>query len=672
MIAALLISAPVAVALLAAASLRLQSPVSSLLAAYLVFVADLGLATWLLSPLRAVDRVGLAVVESVLLAGAVVVWWRRGKPGLGLRRALPSVRAIVGDPVCVVFLAALAALLIYELVLVLAAPADNWDSLTYHLSRVAAWRQHGGVYRIPNAPTPRMNEYQPLAEQQILYLFVAAGTGALFGLPQYLAQLAILLAVYGASRRLGFGARPAACAAALLATFSLVVLQSSTAQNDLVAASFPAAALCLLLGGGLLESSLAGFAVGIGVGAKLTIVLVVPVLLLLAVARGRRRLLAGLGGCAAGFVAIGVWGFAINLANTGHVLGYLGTHIETPPGEQPIHTSAAATSIDVLYETFDLSLFSDHQIRLLWIGAAIAGVAVAVFTLRRGGRRSTLVAGAAVAAPLLAPLLMVHGGGLVAWLARSWGFPIRGHLGNIGGLNRTVQNSAFGPVGALAFLGAPLVTAAAWFLRRADRRQLAIAASVPLFYLLLGHETFNYFMTRFLIVPAALVAPLFARFFVNRAATVAFLALAGLVAWWSVTQDPMRPANSGYGHPWQLSQVDAAYLTGEAGVGDAVAAYRRLVPRHACVGAVLGSDEPAYFLFGPTLQHRVVFLPVTGALNAAYKHLLTFVVISTGPDRWAAGVFRNGGWTISPLGGYWLLATAPHPGDGTCPRHEQP
>src|SRR3954454_22973627 len=100
---------------------------------------------------------------------------------------------------------------------------------------------HGRIYRIPNRPSANFNDFPPLAEQQILYLFVAVGSGALFALPQYLAQLAILLGVYGAARRLGFEPRAAACSALLLATFSLVVLESSTSQNDLVAASFPIA-----------------------------------------------------------------------------------------------------------------------------------------------------------------------------------------------------------------------------------------------------------------------------------------------------------------------------------------------------------------------------------------------------------------------------------------------
>src|SRR5205823_10210692 len=121
----------------------------------------------------------------------------------------------VRDPLVVGFLAVVGVALAYELLLVLAAPPNNWDSLTYHLARAAAWAQHGGVSWIPNAPTDRMNEFQPIAEQQILYLFAITGTGALFALPQLVAQLATMVAIYGASRRLGYEARGAACAALL-------------------------------------------------------------------------------------------------------------------------------------------------------------------------------------------------------------------------------------------------------------------------------------------------------------------------------------------------------------------------------------------------------------------------------------------------------------------------
>src|SRR5437763_3708318 len=647
MVGVLLIGAAVATAFLAAASLRTASLVTALLAAYLAFVANLGLVTWALSPLRAVTRGGLAVAEALLLAAALVLWWRRGRPGLPLDTARPAARRVVTDPVCALFLGAVVVLLAYELVLALTAPANNWDSLTYHLSRVAAWMQHGGVYRIPNAPTPRMNEYQPLAEQQILYLFVAIGSGALFALPQYLAQLAVLVGVYGIARRLGFEPRAAACSSLLLATFSLVAFESTTSQNDLVAASFPVAAACLLLGSGRFEPALAGVAVGLGLGAKLTTALVLPVLLVLALLRGRRVTLEAIAGAVTSFATVGLCGYALNLANTGRVLGHLGTHIDTPAYEQPAHPSHLATGVDVLYETLDLSVLSDHLIQLLWIAGAVAAVLAAGYVLwRRRTVAAALVTAVVVALPFLSPLVVIHLGDLVASLARSGGFPVRGPLGNVGGLNRTVLGSAFGPVGAVVFLGIPLVTLAAYLLRRADLRQLVLAAAVPLFCVLLAQETFNFFMTRFLVVPAALAAPLAARLLGTPVTRAAFFAVGALVVAMIVTKDPSRPLDGRYGRPWQLTQVDAAYLTDERGVGDAVAALGREVPAHACVGAVLGGDEPAYFLSGPRLTRKVVYLPVNGALADAYRHFLSYVVVSTGENRWAAGSFRDGGWSV--------------------------
>ena len=322
--------------------------------AYLAFVANLGLVTLVLSPFREVTRGGLAVAESVLLAAALATWLRRGRPRLPLAAARSALAAIVFSPLTLLFLAVVVSLLGYELALALTVPPNNWDSLTYHLAKVAAWAHHGGVYWIPNAPTDRLNEFQPFAEQQILFLFVATHSDLLYALPQFLAELAILVAVYGASRRLGFEARAAACSAFLLATFTLVALEATTAQTDLVAASFPAVAAYLLLGSGGLEPALAGAAAGIGLGAKLTTVLVWPVLVWLALARGRRTLVVAAAGAVAGFAAIGCWSFVLNDVHTGHLLGHGGGRVEHTAS--PSYPGSLVTGLSILYVTMDLSV----------------------------------------------------------------------------------------------------------------------------------------------------------------------------------------------------------------------------------------------------------------------------------------------------------------------------
>jgi hypothetical protein len=272
----------VATGLSSAAALRLPSLVSTLLAAYVAVVAEVALLTTALSPFRAVTRGWLAAAEVVLLAISLGVWQRRGRPSPAIRHVPGVLRALLRDPATALLLVVVAAALVYELVLGLTVPPNNGDSLTYHLTRVAAWAQHGGVYWVPNAPTARINEFQPLAEQELLFLFVATGKGALYALPQFFAELAIVAAIYLGARRLDFGLRQAACAALLFASLPLVALEASTSQNDLVAASLPAVALALLLGTSELEFVLAGAATAFGLGVKLTTALVLPVLALLA------------------------------------------------------------------------------------------------------------------------------------------------------------------------------------------------------------------------------------------------------------------------------------------------------------------------------------------------------------------------------------------------------
>ena len=193
MVSLLLIGSAVTTAVLLALAARLSSLVSTLLVTYLAFTANLGLVTIALSPFQAVTRAGLGAAEAVLLVSAAAVWWVRGRPAPPLGLARTAAREVVTDLPTAAFLAFVLVLLGYELLLGLTVPQNNTDALAYHLARAAAWAQHGGVYWIPDAPTIRMDAFQPFAEQQLLFLLVAVRGGRLVALPQYLAELAALI-----------------------------------------------------------------------------------------------------------------------------------------------------------------------------------------------------------------------------------------------------------------------------------------------------------------------------------------------------------------------------------------------------------------------------------------------------------------------------------------------
>jgi hypothetical protein len=661
-VAGLIVGAPVATAILVAASVRLASFVSTLLVAYLALVAATAGVVLGLSPFRLVTSTGLLVTELALLGVAACVWLARGHPALPLSAVPVAFGRLAGRPEMLVFVAAILVLLGYELLLGLTVPPLNWDSLTYHLTRAAAWAQHHGYFWVPNAPTDRINEFQPLAEQELLFLFSATGGGALTALPQYVSELAILVAVYGIARRIGFDVLASTGAALLLATLSLVGLEAMTAQNDLFAASFPVVGACLLLGETRLEAGVGGVAIGFGLGAKLTTALVFPIVVWLAASRGRRVLLDVAIGGVIGFLALGVWGYALNQAHTGHLLGHGGGRVEDTTS--PSWPGSGITALYLAYTTMDLSALSDRLIR--WLAILGVAAAVAVLTLRRRRRASAAAEAAGVGLPLVSALLVVWLGGAFAWLARRWGYPIRGPGGVVGPMTRTVNEdiSAFGPLGAVLLLALPVLGMVAYVRGWARAQALALAAAVPTFVFLLVLEAkWNEFLARFLLVPVVLAAPLFATLFRWRSAGAAFAAAGVLVAGVTMADIQAKPFDRS---PWRFDQAQAFRSAGDFQQAAALPAYRRLVPSHACVGAILGADEPAYVLYGPRLGHRVEFLPVANAVHEAVIRGLFYVVITTGTDGWAAGSFRDAGWRVRSLGGYWRLAFEPHATNGEC------
>jgi hypothetical protein len=677
-VGAVLICAAVATAFLAASAARFESFVSTLLAAYLAFFAELGLTTLVLSPVHEVTRAGLAVAEGLLLGAAFTAWWLRGRPTPPLASVRTAAAAALSDPITALFVLFVLLLLAYELVLGLGEPPNNGDALGYHLPRAAAWAQHGGIYWIPNAPTVRMNAFQPLGEQQLLFYFVAVHGGALIALPQYLAELAILVAVYGASRRLGFEVRASVCGACLLATFSLLALESTTAQNDLVVASLVATSACLLLGGGLLEGALGGAASGMSVGAKLTVALALPVLVWLALVRGRRILLATAGGAVAGFCALGIWGYVLNAAHTGHVLGVGTGFVEDRAS--PSYPGSLANAFYLTYGLMDLSVVSKHLAVVLGILGVVAALALVVWGLVRSRAPSDLARGGAIAVPFLAPLLVIGGAALVAWGARQLGFPIRGRGGIIGPVNEGLNEiythvsnedySAFGPVGIVALLAAAVLAIWAVIRRRADSRQLALALAVPLFLLLISLATFwNPFLIRFFVVPVVLAAPLLARLFRGGpAVAAAFAAVGALAIALTVIHDQTKPLRSPYdlGYPWNLTQQESLVTNSSLGYSRALTEYQRLVPPHACVGVAVGDSDPSYLLFGPKLEHRVFYLPAVGIVVPAIHDGVFYVVVNQRIESGAAAELQAAGWRLQPLSSDWTLATSPKAGGGAC------
>ncbi len=158
--------------------------------------------------------------------------------------------------------------------LILAVPPNTNDSYLYHLSRVAYWLQQGNLNQF-YAPNLVKIIHPFNAEIGLLWLTALWGTDLLAGFLQWFATGFTMVAIYGIARQLQFS-RPAGLFAALgWSSFVIVVAQSTSTKNDIVAALFVMALLFFLLDGlrcrfrqswpGL---GLAGLAFGLAAGTK--------------------------------------------------------------------------------------------------------------------------------------------------------------------------------------------------------------------------------------------------------------------------------------------------------------------------------------------------------------------------------------------------------------------
>jgi hypothetical protein len=583
----------VATALLAAACLRLVSSIAFLLAAYVIAAGELVLITELLSLGRLVRASWYLVAEIVVLAGVLLVWHRTGRP----RPPLPALRlraAARRHPVVAALALVVLAAFAYELVVGLVTPPNNGDALKYHLARAAAWLHHGGLERVPGAHTNRGVEFQPNAEIEMLYTLAFVRSGAAVTLPQLAAKAALLAAIAGMARRIGFSPAAAAFAALLGATLSQIALQAVTAKNDLVVASFVAAAGYFVLSRGATpELALAGLAMGLALGTKLTAALALPGLVVLAlVSLGRRQLAILATSTLVGFLAVGGYTYVENLVERRGPLGPKPEENIFRPDVTPIGT--VSTLVRVGYRFVDLSGF---RVKTRWLEPLESGSERVLETVR---------------IPPGAP--------------ESVGFPFSYTINVVA----DVDHSFFGPLGVLLVLPLSLAYGLAWLLRRVGPTKGALALSLPLFTLALA-LTFRFSdEARFFIMPVALTLPLAATLYRRRVLAAAVAVLGALTLLFAHAYNVSKPTGlAGTTPVWQMTRAEAIAVTAP-GMRGVVEGVERRVPANARLGVWVAPSDWVYPLYGPELERRLVPLPGERLLGAAERRGLDWILLGKG------------------------------------------
>ena len=161
-------------------------------------------------------------------------------------------------------------------IVALASPPNNWDSMTYHMARVANWIDHRSIRHYPTHII-RQLYLGPWAESAITHLQILTGSDRLANLVQFVAMLGSAFGASLVAKKLGAERWGQLFAFVYCATIPIGILEASTTQNDYVTAFWFLCFINFTLD--LLEpeseslwssSALAGASLGLAILTKIT------------------------------------------------------------------------------------------------------------------------------------------------------------------------------------------------------------------------------------------------------------------------------------------------------------------------------------------------------------------------------------------------------------------
>jgi hypothetical protein len=624
-------------AVLFASCLRLAGLVSFVLAAYLLATAEIVVITLALSPRSWLTRGALLGGIAVVFAVAAVAWSFAGRP----RPPIPThlrrnAAALLDDRILVVLFALVVLVYAYVLVVALTVPQSVVDTLVYHLPRAAFWRQLHAVAYVPNSPDEPINAHPPNAEIETMASMVLSGGDRYVALVQLIAASVTSVGIFGIARRIGFERRAAAFGAALYPTFTVVVLQASTALNDLVVAGLLVCAAYFVAGPATrVELGLFAFALAAALGTKVSTLFAVPILAVFAAASQPRRRWLAVAIAGAGGLAAGSYWYLVNLVETGSLDGGLADAF--PQGGDGTVVGTLDVMRRLAADLLELSA-GEGQGRLLrpvWIGlVAVALVLLAAAIAWARGRRRA--AGGLLAASVF---VLVAAPTIVVW----------SELG-VRGLRRAAaavgagtaptgpripddflespMHSAYGVAFVLLLLGAGALVVAGVVHGTVSRAALAAVAGVPLFLVLFA-VPFQYDpqRMRFFAFVVALAASTFGIALRVRALAWSAVGLTSVTLLVLVGYFVPRPAGLALLAGNRDPDRGARWLVqGESGHWSAdPEAFRFLqerVPRGSTLALAVVRDTYVYPAWNAGLGQRVIFVPEDGVIPADADWLL--------------------------------------------------
>lgn len=202
----------------------------TLIKAILYWFVIFAVGTELLSLIKGLTILGVALLWSVVVVVLLAVTLKRKSLSAGWRKArqlihLPKKLFEILALICIV------AIILILLITGILSPPNIHDVLTYHMTRVMHWIQDRSVAYYPTSITFQL-WHPPFAEYNLLHWTLLSGNTYLSAFHQWYGLVLTLIAIAATAGRLGAKSRGQWVAALFYVTLPIVVLQASGSKND--------------------------------------------------------------------------------------------------------------------------------------------------------------------------------------------------------------------------------------------------------------------------------------------------------------------------------------------------------------------------------------------------------------------------------------------------------
>jgi hypothetical protein len=186
---------------------------------------------------------GLSLIGAITKGGLVAVWllpillaggWLVRARSLGRSIRLPRWERPDGALEWILLGCGLAILVVTALVAWL-SPPNTWDSLAYHMARVAHWAQDRSLAPFATG-NERQNLMPPAAETAMLQVYVLAGSDQLVNFVEWFAMVACIVGATQIAENLGATRLGQIFAALFVMTLPMGIAQASSTMTDYVTA----------------------------------------------------------------------------------------------------------------------------------------------------------------------------------------------------------------------------------------------------------------------------------------------------------------------------------------------------------------------------------------------------------------------------------------------------